>query len=292
MTIADYSNAEENNLRWLDFEFRAGDIVISTRSKHGTTWVQMICALLVHGTPGLPAPLGQLSPWLDRRTESQADIFDRLASQRHRRIIKTHTPLDGVVIDERATYLVVARHPLDAAVSLWHQSGNLDHRRIDELTGEEHRPRSRPPLGEWLRGWIASNAAPTEALDSLKGVLWHLTGAWQRRKQPNVVLVHYDDLITDLPGEIHRLGELLDAPVEPDVFGSIVDAASFDAMRAHAPQVAPDPDGVLVDPQAFFRQGGTSEAWDILGEGDLARYRERVDDLAPADLVDWLHRTR
>ena len=44
---------------------RDGDIVISTRSKSGTTWLQMICALLVFQTPDLPAPLGELSPWLD-----------------------------------------------------------------------------------------------------------------------------------------------------------------------------------------------------------------------------------
>ena len=60
-----YQSPEEDSARWLGFPFRDGDIVISTRSKTGTTWVQMICALLVFQTPELPAPLGQLSPWLD-----------------------------------------------------------------------------------------------------------------------------------------------------------------------------------------------------------------------------------
>jgi hypothetical protein len=60
-----YTSLDEDSGRWRGFEHRAGDIVISTRSKHGTTWVRMICALLVFQTPDLPAPLGELSPWLD-----------------------------------------------------------------------------------------------------------------------------------------------------------------------------------------------------------------------------------
>jgi hypothetical protein len=33
--------------RWDGFELRPGDIIISTPPKCGTTWTQMICALLV-----------------------------------------------------------------------------------------------------------------------------------------------------------------------------------------------------------------------------------------------------
>lgn len=97
------------------------DIMISTRSKSGTTWAQMICALLIFQTPELPAPLGVLSPWLDFLITPKKELYERLAAQDHRRFIKTHTPLDGIPIDDRVTYIVVARHPLDMAVSLYHQ---------------------------------------------------------------------------------------------------------------------------------------------------------------------------
>ena len=60
-----YRSPDEDSARWLGFPSRDGDIVISTRSKTGTTWVQMICALLIFQAPELPAPLAQLSPWLD-----------------------------------------------------------------------------------------------------------------------------------------------------------------------------------------------------------------------------------
>ncbi len=66
------------------------------------------------------------SPWLDSSLTPQAEVYARLAAQPHRRIIKTHTPLDGIPLDRRATFIVVARDPLDQAVSLYHQSHNLD----------------------------------------------------------------------------------------------------------------------------------------------------------------------
>src|ERR671920_1326290 len=106
-----YRSPDEDSGRWDGFPFRDGDIVISTRSKSGTTWMQMICALLIFQTPHLPAPLPALSPWLDWLIVPREEVIDRLQAQQHRRFIKTHTPLDGIVLDPRATYIVAARHP-------------------------------------------------------------------------------------------------------------------------------------------------------------------------------------
>src|SRR4030095_14686803 len=113
-----YTSPDEDSARWDGFPFRPGDIVISTRSKSGTTWMQMICALLIFRTPDLPAPLSTLSPWLDWLVTPRDEVYARLEAQQHRRFIKTHTPLDGVPLDPRVTYIVVARHTLDMAVSL------------------------------------------------------------------------------------------------------------------------------------------------------------------------------
>jgi len=157
-----YQSPEEDSGRWLGFPFRDGDIVISTRSKTGTTWVQEICALLIFGTPELPAPLGRLSPWLDHLITPRAEVYARLAAQQHRRFIKTHTPLDGIPLDPRATYIVTARHPLDTAVSLYHQGNNLDRAKIRALTGAPEPtgpPRPRKPLHDWLLAYITGDAA-------------------------------------------------------------------------------------------------------------------------------------
>ena len=146
-----YRSPDEDSARWLGFAYRPGDIVISTRSKTGTTWAQMICALLVFQTADLPAPLSQLSPWLDWLIVPREEVFAQLAAQQHRRFIKTHTPLDGLPLDNRATYIVTGRHPLDAAVSLFHQGENIDRARLRSLTGRPPVLGEPPPLAPLAR---------------------------------------------------------------------------------------------------------------------------------------------
>lgn len=255
--------------------------------------MQMICALLIYQRPDLPAPLSALSPWLDFLGESKDDVTARLAAQTHRRFIKTHTPLDGIPIDRRASYIVVARHPLDVAVSLYHQGNNIDRERLRQVTGAAEpdvRSEPRPALRDWLLSWIRSDAEPRAELDSLPGVMWHLTDAWARRGEPNVHLVHYDDLSADLEHEMRRLASALGISVPDYMWPELAGAATFEQMRGNSRDLAPDPSGVLKDRSAFFRRGRSGAARELLTEEDLALYADRTARLAPADLLTWLHR--
>jgi aryl sulfotransferase len=285
-----YRSPDEDSARWVGFPFRPGDIVISTRSKSGTTWVQMIAALLVFQTPELPAPLAEISPWLDWLITPRDEVYARLAAQQHRRIIKTHTPLDGIVLSPRATYIVVGRDPLDLAVSLYHQSGNINRDGQPSRAAAAKAHPARPPLHDWLVEWTEWDGNPREQMDSLPGVMAHLSDAWARREQPNVVLVHYDDLLADLEGEMRRLAERLEITVAGARWPALVDAARFGQMRARAHVVVPSPPGVLTDESAFFRRGTSGEGREVLAPDEVARYRSRVDGLGPPDLVTWLHR--
>jgi aryl sulfotransferase len=287
-----YRSPDEDSGRWTGFPFRPGDIVISTRSKSGTTWMQMICALLVFQTAELPAPLATLSPWLDWLVEPRDEVYARVESQPHRRFIKTHTPLDGIPIDPRATYIVVARHPVDMAVSLCHQGANLDRDRIAQLTGAPPPTAAgpRPTIHDSVVGWIDHETVPADELDSLPGVMWHLTDAWRRRHEPNVLLVHYADLSADLDAEMRRIAAHLGIGVPDDRWPALVEAATFGQMRARAAELVPDPAGIMKDRHAFFRRGRSGAGREMLTEAEFDRYLERAARLAPPDLLSWLHR--
>lgn len=294
--FARYTSAEEDSARWEGFPFRDGDIVISARSKTGTTWVQMICALLIFQTPELEAPVGWYSPWLDRVTRPKEEVIARLEAQQHRRFIKTHTPLDGIPVDSRATYLVVGRHPLDSAVSLYYQGENIDRARqrqlVEETTGRPAAAgprRPRKPVRDWLLDWIDNDASQHEQMDSIRGVLWHDSDAWARRSEPNIVLLHYADLSADLEGEMGRLADRLEITVPEAAWPRLVQAATFASMRASAEKIT-DSSMILKSATAFFRRGGSGAGQELLTDDELAHYYARAASLAPADMLRWLHR--
>jgi hypothetical protein len=270
--------------------------VISTRSKTGTTWVQMICALLIFQKPSLDAPVGWYSPWLDRLTHPKEEIFARLAAQQHRRFIKTHSPLDGVPIDPRATYIVVGRHPLDSAVSLYYQGQNINRARQRELTEEvtgqpmpAHADRPRKPVREWLLDWIDNQASPQQEMDSIRGVFWHDGDAWARRSAPNVVLLHYAELSADLDGQMRQLATRLGISVPDRTWPDLVEGATFASMREQAETITGGGQ-ILNSAAAFFRRGTSGAGRELLTEDELAHYYARAAELAPADMLEWLHR--
>jgi aryl sulfotransferase len=287
-----YRSGDEDSARWRDFPFRPGDIVISTRSKSGTTWVQMICALLILQNPELPEPLGQLSPWLDWTGAPVEEVYARLAAQDHRRVIKTHTPLDGIPLDDGAIYIVVARHPLDMAVSLYHQGDNIDRARWRQLTGQSEPtdpPPPRPSLHDWLLTWIDWEGSPRQQMDSLPGLVWHVNDAWARRRKANIILLHYADLSADLEGQMRGLASRLGLAVPEDRWPVLVRAAGFAEMRSRAEQVAPDPADILKDRARFFRRGSSGAGVEELAPSELARYRSRMRTLLAPDVAHWLH---
>jgi aryl sulfotransferase len=296
-----YRSVVADSARWDNFAFRSGDIVISTPPKCGTTWMQRLVALLVFDDIELYAPISKISPWLDMQLAPLADVQSLLDKQEHRRFIKTHTPLDGVPYDERATYICVGRDPRDVAVSGAHHMANMDVDNflalrasavgLDDL--EElglNRPGPPPPStpAEELRAWIEVDSDITPM--TLGFLLAHLRVGWERRDLPNVVLFHYDDLLRDLPGEMARLAVALQIDLPADRIRALAAAATFDAMRSRAEQVAPNADIALWRSTQDFFHRGTSGQWrEVFTAADLVAYDRRLSELAPPDLADWLH---
>ena len=353
--LTHYQSPSEDSGRWIGFRFRPGDIVISTSRKTGTTWVQMICALLIFQTPELPDPLWNLSPWLDNLGIPLSVQYHQLAEQQHRRFIKTHTPLDGIPFDPRVSYIVTARHPLDTFVSLCHHNEIRGHppegfgpppggfRPPPEGFGPppegfgpppggfgpppggfghppplEHRPGQptpprpggppRPPaspllppptapgppmspemLHDALLDWIAGDEDPRRNLDSLPGVLWHLSDAWARRGRPNVLIVHYDNLLADLEGQMRWLAGRLGIAVAENAWPALIQAATLERMRDRAESLIPTPPGVVEKAASFFRRGTSGAGREILSDEEMAGYYARAAQLAPPDLLEWLH---
>ena len=300
---AHYKSFVMDSARWEGFAFRPDDIIISTPPKCGTTWTQMVVALLVFQDPTLPRPLAELSPWLDMLTEPRDRIVSLLDDQDHRRFIKSHTPLDGLPWDDRVTYVCVGRDPRDAGFSWDNHMLNIDLQQLitlraaavglDDLTADDVPP--PPPETEierfWL--WVEEASPPSAVVSSLASTMHHLRTFWEARDRENVVLVHYSDLMSDLEGEMRRLAQRLGIEVPEERWPALVDAATLDQMRARADVVAPNSTHQLwQDNKRFFHHGGNR--WRArLDDDDLSRYDARLRELGvPDDFSAWAHEGR
>ena len=65
----------------------------------------MIVGMLLLDRTDLGAPISSISPWLDMLIRTDDEVFGLLEGQRHRRFIKTHTPLDGLPRLPSVTYI-------------------------------------------------------------------------------------------------------------------------------------------------------------------------------------------
>ncbi len=294
-----YRTPIHDSARWEGFALRPGDIVISTPPKCGTTWTQMICALLIFQTPDLPSSLDLLSPWLDMQTRSRDEVFADLDAQTHRRFLKTHTPRDGLPWSDDVTYVFVGRDPRDVYRSWDNHMQNLDFVAVfgarDQAVGNEDladftMPEPAADEVDRFWQWVDDDRDYTEFM-SLRQLVHHTSTFWEVRDAPNVVLVHYEDLKADLEGEMRRLAARLDITVPADRWPALAEAASFEHMKKNADRIAPDTSNAIWhDNERFFNRGVSGQWREMLSDDDLARYFRRVNDIAPPDVVTWLHR--
>jgi hypothetical protein len=263
----------------------------------------MICAQLVLQEPELPLPLDRLSPWLDMLTRPRSEVVADLAAQTHRRFIKTHTPLDGLPHDETVTYLCVGRDPRDVALSMDHHIDNMDvdafiesRERAAAIDGIElgpMRPQRVRPDGERDRfwQWVDDETPSTECGSTLRRTVEHLQTFRDAADDLDIVWLHYDDLQTDLEGQMRALAAHLGIEIDEDRWPRLVEAATFESMRSRADTTVPGGGREQwIDPAAFFRHGTSGQWRDLLDDADLTRYAARVRALASDDLIDWLHR--
>ena len=301
MTGVRYQSFVSDSARWDGFALRPGDIIISTPAKCGTTWTQMICALLIFQTPELPQSLDLLSPWLEMRLRRRRDVWELYGAQTHRRFIKSHTPLDGLPADEGITYISVGRDPRDVALSWDAHMNNLDFDAMFAALAAAvepddyfEAPRVPPDFSdgrEAFRYWVDDPTPVQELAMSLTGMIHHLMGFWKQRDRDDIVLLHYDDLQTDLEREMRRLAGRLGIEVPEDRWPVLVKAATFDDMRHRAEDLAPDTANSIWKSTTEFFHKGTSGQWEGLVDAELAaHYEARVRELAPPDFVAWLHR--
>jgi aryl sulfotransferase len=287
----EYRNHHLDSTRWDGLIPRDDDIVVTTAYKAGTTWTQRIVAALVLGHTTLK--LSEVSPWIDARFLGPVEpLLASLEAQRHRRFMKSHLAADGLRYFPNTKYLVVARDTRDVFMSLWnHYSAYTDV--AYRLLNDADRPGPAfprcpaTPRALWQR-WIREGWFDWEA-DGWP--FWshhhHMSTWWAVRDAPNILLVHYNDLLADTEREMRRIAAFLDISVAEESWPALLRDVSLGAMRLEA-QLRADPEPVFRDGASTFFYKGTNGRWrDVLTDDDLVLYDASMSTMDPA-LRAWL----
>jgi aryl sulfotransferase len=290
-----YQNFILDSTNWDGFQVRDGDIVVATSYKTGTTWMQGICAALVFQASEPPAAQDDLSPWLDARFAPAEETLALLEGLTHRRYIKTHLPLDGLPFSSRIKYIFVGRNGLDVFMSLWHHWNNMRPESIDEINATPGRvgnplPLPPPNMLTAFDAWLDRGGFPWEHDGYLFwSHLAHAQSWWDYRHLENILFVHFNDLLADLDGEMRRVSAYLDIPVNETLWPTLVQSATFNAMKANAEKMAPASTiGLWKDTSNFFHRG-TNRRWEgALTDEQIARYRRLAAERLEPQLARWL----
>jgi aryl sulfotransferase len=260
--------------------------------------MQRIVGLLIFQDPA-PIPLMEVSPWIDRRAELLVDeYFATLESQRHQRFLKSHLPFDGLPIFEEVTYIFVARDGRDALLS-WHNfacafSPEILDRLDQNGLGDEQlgRPFPRPcklPADEFHR-WLTQPATPGAA-DGLPNVSFfhHSKSWWEQSNRSNVLLVHFNDLRRDLPGEMARVARFIGISPPQGVMPTLAEAAGFSAMRRDGKELLSLLATQIDGGHARFLREGRNRKWEgQFRQEDLDLYQVKLRDLLSPDCARWI----
>jgi hypothetical protein len=277
---------------------RDDDVVITTPSKSGTTWMQTIVGMLLRGTTDLP-PISTISPWIDMQIRTEEELFRVLDAQTTRRFVKTHTPFDGLPYNPGVTYIAVIRHPLDVALSDRDHGLNMNRDETvalrEAVAGTFEKPVEweDPPDDEapFLRWFIDNDRPPTgSGPNGLDDYCQQVRTYWAARNLPNLHLFHYQDMWNDLDTEMRRVAGALDVTIDEATWPAYVEAATLKSMRGRAVKAAPDAHlPIWKSPEEFFRQGGRRDWAALLTSEEIAHFDERLRELA-GDAYDWIMR--
>ena len=272
---------------WNDFPFRDDDIVIATYAKSGTTWVQQIIGQLLFD--GLEdTGVAEMSPWLDLRVPPKEVKLPMVEAQTHRRFLKTHLPVDALVFSEQAKYIYIGRDGRDVLWSLYNHHANANaawYEALNDTPGRVGPPIEPPPesITQYYHDWLDQDGYPFWSF-------WeNLRSWWAIRDLPNVYLLHFANLKTDMPGEIRRLAEFIGTPIDESKWESILHHCSFDYMKANAAKSVPLGGAFWDGGAQTFIHKGTNGRWrEVLSAEEIAKYERRAAEELDSDCMQWL----
>ncbi len=281
---------------WGDFlaqgGFVDGDIVVADPFKAGTTWTQRIVQQILHNGDEKDGGLSDTSPWLDSSWGDHAQMLDVLVQQReagNRRVMKSHLPADALPIAPEGRYVFVGRNGKDLGISFHNYLYNFSESTmstINRIHAEWSGVATPLVIPEDMQAffdlWLdTAGYGCCDLLDIMNS--W-----WELRHEPNVLLLHYQQLKDDLRGQIARLAEFFGIDPASLRMDLIVEHCSFEYMSGRADKMAPFNGEHMSSAKAFFHKGPKRDFRSELTPEQMERFDRVALDKLGAPCAHWL----
>uniref|UniRef100_A0A646QEH4 Amine sulfotransferase n=1 Tax=Hemiscolopendra marginata TaxID=943146 RepID=A0A646QEH4_9MYRI len=205
------------------FEAEEDDVYVVTFAKAGTALMQEVVHLLHNGTSepafemlrDLTFPYLEIACW--NFPDDFPDSFKLIESSPSPRLIKTHLPyslMPPKAIEMKCKMIYVARNVKDVVVSYYHFAQKMN---VMDFKGE---------VSDFVELFLRDLVPYCPYFD-------HVKGFWERRNEPNILFVTYEDMKKDLSSVVRKTAEFLKKTVSDEEVATIVKLCSFENMKAN-----------------------------------------------------------
>ncbi|MCB1803977.1 MAG: sulfotransferase domain-containing protein [Candidatus Competibacteraceae bacterium] len=226
---------EEGLTHGLAFQPKSTDIIISPYAKSGTTWIQQIVhGLRTRGSMDFEEII-QVIPWIEMAFDVGIELESTQVAEP--RAFKSHLTWDKV--PKGARYIYAVRDPKNVLVSLY----------------------------RFFEGWVFESGSITISdfaeerfcQGTLSGSYWdHVGSWWEQRENPNVLILCFEDMKTDLPKTVRRIAQFIDCDLDEELLDIVLRQSSLEFMVAHKEQFNEHLLREIRDPVCGYPRGGES----------------------------------
>jgi aryl sulfotransferase len=296
-----YQNHHLDSTRWDLYSPRADDVIITTAYKSGTTWTQDIFYELLYGDHEEKPDKQMTNVWPDAyfMPVGREQLRNWLEVFTTRRYLKSHLPLDGLPYYPEVRYVVVCRDPRDVFMSFFNHYSRYTDAFYDtlndpaKLMGEPCPRCPEDPRALWqswiTRGWFDWESEGYPFWSNMH----HTQTYWNYRSLPNILFMHYNDMLADLPDAIRTLADFAGIEADAEKIARVAEATTFATVKQKIEQDdSEDPMALTFEGgrKGFFFSGSNGRWKDILTDSDLLLYEEAKRRVMTPDCADFLER--
>ncbi|XP_040094267.1 sulfotransferase 1E1 [Oryx dammah] len=237
---------------WQDvekFEAKPDDVVIVTYPKSGTTWIsEIICMIYANGdVEKCKEVIFNRVPYLECSTDhfmnGVKQLKEMIASPR---IVKTHLPAELLPVsfwEKNCKIIYLSRNAKDVVISYYFfflmVTANPDPGSFQDFV--EKFMNGEVPYGSWYE---------------------HTKSWWEKRKNPQVLFLFYEDMKENIRKEVMKLFEFLGREASDELVDKIVKHTSFEEMKNNpSTNYTTVPDEIMNQKVSPFMRKGMVGDW-------------------------------